>query len=535
LPPERKQVNSLLDETAGQPNVYERDIHAVLPRVLALFDENPISRTRGLGDRLYWSWKLIDYANATPQGLIHGLALLAVSGKLPWGIKRAAIVARIDAAIEATRQQCAADGSLVEAFPNEKSFCVTALIAFDILCAADALADDVDAATLARWRGVVAPMIAFLVAHDETHALISNHLATAAAALSRWTDHFEDGNARQGMREILDIILKHQSDEGWFTEYDGADPGYETLGLGYLADIFMRHPSDELRAALERSLRFLTYAAHPDGSFGGVYGSRNTRFIYPAALEQLAGEFPAAAALAEFARQSIGDRSAPTLSTMDDPNLAPMFNSYCRAFCCAPAKALGATEALPHHSNEPWRKTFAGAGLHIDNDRTHYTVISTLKGGVVYHFGKEGRTPKSRIDTGVAVDIGGRIFTTQAPSRDNKIQIDADGLVVESEFVAAISEQQTPYKMIVLRVLSLTVFRSSTLLEIIKRMLVRRLITNKSSAGIRNRRTIVFGPDPVITDELPESGNIRRIATDRPFRSIHMASSGYWQIGDDRP
>lgn len=524
-----------MNEPTGQRDVYERDIHAVLPRVLALFDENPISATRGLGDRLYWSWKLIDYANATPQGLIHGLALLAASGKLPWGIDRASIVARIDAAVEATRKQCADDGSLVEAFPNEKSFCVTALIAFDILCAADALAGAVDADTLARWRDAVAPMIAFLVKHDETHAIISNHLATAAAALSRWTEHRDDNDARQRMRDILDIILRHQSDEGWFMEYDGADPGYETLGLGYLADIFVRHPTDDLRAALERSLRFLSYAAHPDGSFGGVYGSRNTRFVYPAALEQLAADFPAAAALAGFARQSIQARGVPTLATMDDPNLGPMFNSYCRALCCEAATADRASEALPHQSSERWRKSFAGAGLHIDNDRSHYTIVSTLKGGVVYHFRKDGQAPPSRIDAGVAIELGGRIFTTQAPSRDNKVEIGADRLIVESKFVATISEQQTPFKMIVLRVLSLTVFRSRALLEIVKRMLVRRLITNKATAGIRNRRTIVFGPEPVITDDLPVSADIRRIPTDRPFRSIHMASSGYWQIRDDRP
>jgi hypothetical protein len=524
-----------MDEVTGPRGVYEREIHAVLPRVLALFDANPISGTRGLADRLYWSWKLIDYANATPQGLIHGLALLAASGKLPWSIDRDSIVKRIDAAVEATRKLCAADGSLVEAFPNEKSFCVTALIAFDILCAADALDGDVDPVTLVRWRDVVAPMIAFLVKHDETHAIISNHLATAVAALSRWTEHRDDGYARRRTREILDVILKHQSDEGWFTEYDGADPGYETLGLGYLTDVFLRHPSEELRVAIERSLRFLTYAAHPDGSFGGVYGSRNTRFVYPAALELLAGEFPAAAALAKFSRKSILSRSVPTLSTMDDPNLAPMFNSYCRTFCGGFAKTDPVTTLLPHQSADRWRTVFYGAGLIIDNDRTHYTIVSTLKGGVVYHFKKDDQMPRSRTDAGVAVNIDGKIFTTQAPSRKNTVKIDTDSLVVESDFVAAISEQQTPLKMIVLRLLSLTAFRSRTVLEIAKRMLVRRLITNKSRAGMRNRRTIILGPDPMITDEQPARKNVRRIPTDRPFQSIHMASSGYWQIGDDRP
>jgi hypothetical protein len=45
----------------------------------------------------------------------------------------------------------------------------------------------------------------------------------------------------------------------------------------------------------------------------------------------------------------------------------------------------------------------------------------------------------------------------------------------------------------------------------------------------------VFGPDCAITDDVSGGKDVRRIPTDRPFRSIHMASSGYWQIGDDRP
>ena len=36
---------------------YRREISAVLPRVLASFDTDPLSASAGVGDRLYWSWK----------------------------------------------------------------------------------------------------------------------------------------------------------------------------------------------------------------------------------------------------------------------------------------------------------------------------------------------------------------------------------------------------------------------------------------------------------------------------------------------
>lgn len=511
--------------------MYEREIHAVLPRVLALFDDNPISNTRGTADRLYWSWKLIDYPNATPQGLVHGLALLIAKEKLPWDINPSTVLERIDAAIDAAAGQCSANGSLVEAFPREGSFCVTALIAYDILCCIDILEPHIEPSRSIKWRNCVAPMIAFLMEADETHAIISNHIATAAAALFRWSEG-GDARAEQRAKDLLGVILKNQSSEGWFLEYDGADPGYETLGLGYLADIYGRHPSRELETALERSLQFICYAAHPDGSFGGSYGSRNTRFIYPAGFEILASSLPAAAGLAAFARNSIASRGVPVLSSMDDTNLAPMFNAYCRALC-APTSADTEQPLLPHQTADTWRKSMPKSGLIIDNGPDHYTIVSSFKGGIVYHFRKDGRT-KPLLDPGVAVIASDKTYTTQAFDRNNTITIRDDQIVIEAQFAAVISEQQTPLKMIVLRALSLTVFRIRPLLELFKRMLVRRLITGKKSIDLKNRRIVTWGADPTIHDELIGPVNAKRIPLTKPFRAIHMASSGYWQIGDDR-
>ena len=41
-------------------NPYLHQIKNVLPRILALYDSNPISPFHGLGDRFFWAWKLID-------------------------------------------------------------------------------------------------------------------------------------------------------------------------------------------------------------------------------------------------------------------------------------------------------------------------------------------------------------------------------------------------------------------------------------------------------------------------------------------
>ena len=66
-------------------NVYKNRALNALPRVLALL-MNPVSDTRGVGDRYFWSWKGRDFANGTFQGAVHGIACLTAKSLLPSGI-----------------------------------------------------------------------------------------------------------------------------------------------------------------------------------------------------------------------------------------------------------------------------------------------------------------------------------------------------------------------------------------------------------------------------------------------------------------
>lgn len=512
-------------------NPYLTEVHQCLPRLLASFDRDPLSPTRGLGDRLFWGWKTHDYANATPQGAVNGLARLVVENLLPPQVSKASAIARINEMILATRTITARDGSLVEAFPNEKSFCVTALIALDILSAADHLKDHVEPQTLAGWRQTAAPLIEFIIKHDETHAIISNHLATAVAALTRWTGPGA-AQAETRARQLLDVILKNQSREGWYSEYGSVDPGYETLGLYYLADTHLRRPDLGLAESLRRSLAFLVHFAHPDGSFGGLYGARNTRFIVPGGIEALAPSIPEAAALAKFARKSVSGRRIVTLATFDDPNLAPNFNAYCWAAAQAcKTRDLTAATHLPCERKEPFRTHFTAAQIVIDNGPDHYTIVAPAKGGVVVHSLKDGSTPL--VNAGACCRVGDHIYTTQALRPGNVCQFDGDRLTVTAPFIAAIAERPTPLKFLILRMLSVTAFRFRPFTEWIKRLLVRRLVTGQKPFDVFNTRTIKLGRNIKIVDEISAPDRVERLDPGRPFTAIHMASAGYWQAGDD--
>src|SRR5690606_38550573 len=144
--------------------------------------------------------------------------------------------------------------------------------------------------------------------------------------------------------------------------------------------------------------------AHPDGSFGGLYGSRNTRFYYPAGILLLADEVPEATVLAKFMERSIATQSVVSLSSIDEPNLVPSFNAYCWAATLASAsRAEQSYETLPELPalrSSPFSVYFEEAGLLLDRGREHYTVIALSKGGTVYHF---ERQRCSLVDCGVVV------------------------------------------------------------------------------------------------------------------------------------
>jgi len=510
-------------------NAYSQQIEQVLPQVLALFDVDSTSMSYGQGDRYYWAWGLIDFPNGTFQGAAHGLARLWINGLWPYSTSQSLFLQRIDAIFSATSKMTRKDGSLEEAFPNEGSFCVTALVAYDLLCTLDLLHDINEEEVSFRWQSVIRPLIDYLKENNETHALISNHLATAVAALSRWHDLTGDERAQVRAKSILNDILKNQSNEGWFEEYGGADPGYQSLCTYYLADVHKRHPEWGLLNPLTKSIQFLWLFAHPDGSFGGPYGSRCTRFYYPAGFEALADEIPEAGALATFMRNSIDRKCVVTLVTMDPPNLAPMFNAYCWAATLT-NKARSAL-TLPVMESQSWRKVFRHGGLLVDRGENHYTIVSTAKGGVIVHYVDQ---KLQLINSGVVIKSPANKLGSSHYAGNHEIKYDSDNrLLVKTEIAAMPKASPTTFQFLVIRFLSFTLFRFTGIREWFKQKLVKLLITKNKIWPVINERTISLGENLKFDDETDMPEGYSKVKNAHNFVPIHMASQGYWQIQDE--
>ena len=429
------------------------------------------------------------------------------------------------------------DGSLEEAFPREGSFCVTALVAFDLLVALDQLSDEIDRERKKSWLEVVSPLIDFVVRNDETHGLISNHLSTAVAALIRWDEMTEgDKSARSKADLLLERILQNQSSEGWFKEYEGADPGYQSLCTHYLADVHLIRKDLGLLEPLTSSIRFLWHFANPDGSFGGQYGSRSTRFYYPSGVLALANEIPEARALSTFMADSIASHRVVSLSSMDEPNLAPMLNSYAWSAVLAQETGNEQTEQIrdyvvPCNSEEIFRKDFPQAGMVLDRGADHYTVVNYKKGGVVQHY-LDGQL--NRIDAGIVIKSSREKFgSSQHYDVRAEIEFKNSIITIKSQIAEMPKRLPTPFQFLILRMLCFSVFRFSGIRELIKRALVKFLITRPKLWPIWNTRKIELGRDLRIHDEYCLPSGYGAIPDLKAFVPIHMASQGYWQMQDE--
>lgn len=514
-------------------NPFLGQIEATLPRLLGSLSQNLISTSYGLMDRDYWSWKTSDFANASPQSVVAGISQLWKEQLWPYPSQQSRMAEIINALVHGVGSVTRSDGSLEEAAPREGSWCVTALIGFDLMAAHEYVHGLLPQRDRERILDVAEPLASYVMRSREDHAYIANHVATAAAFLDRWSSVTGSRRALSKSEVLLNGLSQSQDSEGWFPEYGGADPGYQTLTMYFLADCFSRKSNQNLTEMIERSLRFLSYFVHPDGSFGGTYGSRNTRFYYPSGIAELTTDFPTAEAIHRRMMTSVANKTVVGLDCMDMGNIGSMFNSYCRAATHV-AKSSGEhrSEELPCRASSQNRIELPDAGIIIDSGPSHYTIVSTGKGGVVYHFQNEKLVRRS---DGVATClVDGTWATTQyLEPVGNLVKVGSNEVSIVKRLAVCNHRMPNVSNFLILRILSVTFFRSDRVRRWVKTRIIRSLNTPKISSTLTNVRKIRFGFNLMIDDRLTGCSEVQSILSERPFSPLHMASQGYWQIQDE--
>ena len=481
-------------------NPYLTLLHRNLPRFLGQVNSDQTDPYYGCADRQFWAWKLIDFPNATPQAAVHGLALLRAHDMLPDSLSSQSCLETIKAMIAVIPKLSDRHGGLAEALPYEGSFCVTSLVLSNVLAALSLIEKDISEEDVRSILSVCTPLVEFMKKQDEHHGIISNHLATAALAMYRWHERTGDAEAKNRAEIWLARIRENANlDEGWMSEYGGADPGYQSWALTELVQL--NAEGLDCQDLIQPGYQFLSYFAMPDGSFANAVGARLTRFFFPGGAEM--ADMP----LAGFARDHIQDNHFVSLDSIDAPNFAPFFNDLALA---ATHMRTGDQKTLPHQTMAVGEvKIFDQAGLLVYRGKADYKALSMTR--CDDYLGTDGR----RIYTAV----NGRIAATD----QNKITLRGDIIAVKRRTPSALS-------FLILRLLSLSVFQFLTLGNKVKCLLAQLLIKSKGQPVGRLIRHIDLETGQV-TDELKDI-QLRPVENRKGFSPTHMASQGYWQKGD---
>ncbi|MCK4821502.1 hypothetical protein KA005_37395, partial [bacterium] len=373
-------------------------------------------------------------------------------------------------------------------------------------------------------------MGSFLIRNDETHGLISNHLLGAAAGLQVLYTFTENEQYRIRASYYLEKVLSYQSPEGWFPEYGGADPGYQTMAIYYLAQYYLETGDKSAFLSLEKAIEFISFFIHPDGSFGGEYGSRNTEIFYPGGFALLQKQIPLAKSILSFMIDRIGTGKTVGLQSVDVGNLSPLLSNYLEVILRYGRQKSEASIEIPF-LRDPFTKEFKSAGLVIYNGESNYAVLGVSKGGVIKEFDKKHGT-RLRDDCGYIGQLrNGDLVSTQRLCEPT-YKLTERRLSMWADFYQIKQHIPDPYKFLVLRVLNLTLGKLHLIRETMKKLFVKTLIMNSKKVPFRVLREISFNSPLEIKDRIePEGSEDRFLLLEHgiKFSTIHMASAKYWQ------
>ncbi len=463
-------------------DVYLDVVLAQVPRLLGLLDRNPLSKTFGCGDRQFWQYKLVPFPGARFQEACLTLALLyQLDHKKNPYFKNRLLLQWIKASIKFWVHMQRKNGSFDEWYPFEHSFVATAF-------SAGAIAETVVVMPELQSPEVVAALESaghFLMKNNEIR--VQNQLAGAVFALYNIFLVTKKDVFKQAAWKKLAAVEQLQSAEGWLVEYGGVDPGYLSLAVDYLAKVYQKSKSMDVLVTAEKAVSFLHALQHPDGSVGGVYGSRNTEYCISAGVEVLPSA--TAGSLAYHVRRSLQQNKMITPAALDDRYLAFLLYTYLQAFM------FGKKTVKPLPRSRV-TKFFADAGLVVQQD-PFFCIINVHKGGAVravwkdmslHDAGIQVRTARSRVFSGYMQPV------VELPM-ENKVKV--DGYLMHTTDTVMSS-----WKMFVLHGFQYTLGRCSWVSKLLKSLLRDRLIQGVKKSKIRFSREIVYHPTLTITDTI---------------------------------
>lgn len=494
-----------------------------IPKILTLLDRNPHSPTFGCFDRNFWHYRITDFPSGMSQEFVWPLAL-AYDTRAPdnpfYG--QSCLREWVEAGILYAARTAHRDGSCDDYFPYERAVGATA---FSLLASMESynLLGLENQEALAFF----AKRADWLASYHESGRL-SNHQALVVLCLELAgrvlsTDRWERIKA-----ERMERLLGWQSREGWFPEYEGCDPGYHSLTISLLARLHDLAPTKALKDALEKAASLAGELIHPDGSYGGEYGSRNTYNYFPHGFELVGRWYPRALSINDAFLEGLARGRGACYG--DDHIIGHHVWNYLLAWRDFVASRL----SPPRRSRG--RIWLHEAGILIDRRDNVELYVALNKGGTFKLF-RDSELVASDTQFSLQVRQGRKIKNSVAHLVDrHECRVEEDKIVVSGSLGWAKHAQMTTARFLVLRTVMVTLGRFFP--NLIRRLLQAMLITGKRPAPFTFRRSFSWVDGHWrISDQLKTSSwaNVVGAGSGSGQTSIYVVMSRTFQVGQMQP
>ncbi len=469
-------------------DLFAQEALAQIPKILTLLDRNLHSPTYGCFDRNFWHYKIIDFPSGMAQEFVLPLAL-AYSLEIPNNpyYLQEMIHKWVEAGILYAAQTAHPDGSCDDYFPFERASGATA---FSLLASIESYQilglNNYEILSFFEKRAD------WLVHHYESGKL-ANHEALIVLCLELLSRLLETSKWDTAKTNRLSRLLSWQSQEGWFTEYSGFDPGYHTLTISCLARIYELNKSEKLKDIITKAVELAAQFIHPDGSFGGEYSSRNTYNFFPHGFELVGKWLPAALSINDQFLIGLKNGLAPCYA--DDHIIGHHTWNYLLAW------RDFVTERPTSLSRDVASLWLKEAQILIKRRPGTELYVSLNKGGVFKLF-RDKKLVASDTHLSLQVRKGKKILNAVSHlSGDYDVKIFQDEIVISGNMGWAKQTQMSPLKLMILRLVMLTFGRFFP--NLIRKILQKILITGKQDTPFHFKRNFKYEDGNwYITDEL---------------------------------
>ncbi|MBK6967407.1 MAG: hypothetical protein IPH20_26795 [Bacteroidales bacterium] len=489
------------------------DFHPLInrnfPGILTQLSRDPNTSHYGSFDRNWWHYKIRDFSSIILQ---QGGYFLELAAQLPEYIEFSNQLREYSrASVGFWAGRAKRMGAFEEYYPWEDGY---PPLAFSTLAVAKIILSQKIKSTV---YDAVLEKAARKLQHRFEPEAANQQLAGLAAlsVLKKINSGFVDDIT---FRRLSDQTLALQSEEGWFTEYDGPDLGYLSVSLDCLWDLFDNTQDQRFVDSATKAFRFLAkLVLHIQGSIG-MHNSRNTDYIVPYGICRfLKSEHDEDALLAAQVIDilySDTDHQAHFFQAVDDRYLSHYIgHSVVRAQLILDGISQ---KTLINRTSVDANSILESCGYALTSRKHHKIITSCLKGGIITIRNSENYFN----DFGWIVFDGDKQFVTHWWTPSTQYSGNSENIEITGHPVQYKENTSTPLKHLILRAISY--FSGHKIISFLKNMLIFR----KSDLRIVFTRSIKIQSDKVIiTDELSGLKGSEAIVKAPRFSKRHVASA----------